>query len=175
LVATSVTKSFKLNIKSGLVLKRNFNALWRMQKAKMKTVKLKANSLYLLPSGDVVKIIYIKPSTVIVHNYTLNKNVTMEVEFAEKIFQKIYSIYEVSKIIKRKSDTIRKQEYAGNILKARQIATGGKNTVRVYTQGEVEELQDFFGSRVRRKPAECATMHTPLQKRIAQINNKQGR
>jgi len=142
----------------------------------MNKVKLKLNSLYTLPSGDVCKLLRLdrEEDSVILYNFSTKKNeILLDLEVVKKLLTPLYTINEVSKIIGRKSDTIRKQEYAGNISKARQVSLGRLNAVRVYTQREVEDLDEFFYSRQPRTSADSAMMHSPLHRKALQMRLNQ--
>lgn len=116
--------------------------------------KIKLNKLYKMASGQVVRVIKIDwtKNLIVVHNYSSGSNEALEYEYAPRLLKPVLKIGEVSRILGKKSATIRKYENIGLIPQAMKISLNrqGKLTTRVYTADEVNELAEFFD---RRRPA----------------------
>lgn len=113
--------------------------------------KIKVKRLYRLPSGNVVRVVRVdwRKNSVIVHNYHSHSNEYFEYSEISKIFEPLFSITEVAKILGKKSSTIRKYESIGLIPEARKISLNieGKALTRVYTSKDIEDLSLFFQNR----------------------------
>jgi hypothetical protein len=86
------------------------------------------------------------------------------------LLSRIYTIGEVSKIVNRRADTIRKYEKSGLIsspIKVDDIYKNLKNW-RLYRESDVYEMVEFFASRSPGRPAKPA----PVKERITKLNQK---
>lgn len=132
----------------------------------MQRVKLKKNSLYLMPSGSLARAIRVDSSKnlVIVYNYGSRHNETLEYEIASKILQPVFKIGEVASIVGRKPTTLRKYELQGKLPSPKKFLIGAKNVMRVYTKQDIEAVADFFSEQCSSKRSSRGNMGGPVDR-----------
>jgi hypothetical protein len=138
----------------------------------LRNVKLLEKKLYLLPSGQIVRVIKTNKAVekVFVFNYETQANEALDLDFAKKYFTPMMTIGEVAKIVGRTPHTLRTYERQGLIDKARQFQTGSGSVkkVRLYSPDEVYEIVDFF---IRRRGAGRPAMHNIANIDIDRVHN----
>lgn len=140
-----------LNTRNGWNLRISSQRLVSQMPNKKSLTKIVTKRFYELPSKAIVKVVRVdwSKNTVIVHNYHTHSNEFINYEEAVKILNPVFLISEVSKMVGKKSSTIRKYESSGLIAPARKISLSesGKATTRVYNLRDVEEILEFFEKR----------------------------
>lgn len=118
---------------------------------KKNQVKLLKNRLFLNDKSEIIRIVSIvkKANTVNIFNYNSFTFGVMEYDTASYYLSPVFRIGEVSRIIDKKADTIRKYEKSGLIPKARMIALNpdASASIRVYTLRDVYDLLEIFSMR----------------------------
>jgi hypothetical protein len=89
---------------------------------------------------------------------------------ADLVLHRLYTIGEISKIVERRPDTIRKYEKRGLLPKPEQIdGSGSYKNWRLYTASHVYEMVEFFNGRVSGRPSSSGGK---LDTRIKALNQK---
>jgi hypothetical protein len=123
--------------------------------AKMITDKIIKNKIYMY-AGKLhkVKRIHKTKNKALIQNMMTSEEVYVPIEQSEIILQRIYTIGEVSKIVERRPDTIRKYEKKGLIPKPLKIEDDypSYRNWRFYTSADVYEMVEFFSDRSPGRP-----------------------
>jgi hypothetical protein len=132
----------------------------------MKLAKVLKYKRYLLPSGNLARVMTIDESSnrVIVYNYHSRQNEIIEHSLAPHILEPVFKISEVAKMLGKKPDTLRRYERLGKISPARQYRLGKRNSMRIYTERDIEALAEFFGEQVVGRPSSCAKVSLPVSR-----------
>ncbi len=121
-----------------------------MQK-ESKVDHIKKDCLYFMPSGNVVRVVRIdyKKNVLILRNYHSYSNESIDFDTGCAVMERAYNITEVSRMVKRKSTTIRKYESMGLLVQPKKISIkpSGSRPYRVYSQREVDDMVNFFEKR----------------------------
>jgi hypothetical protein len=114
-------------------------------------VKLIKSRLFLNDKSELIRIVSVvkRDNTVKIFNYHNFENETMAYDTASFYLSPIFRIGEVSKILDKKPDTLRKYEQSGAIPKARKVAINkdGSVQIRIYTLRDVYDLIELFSMR----------------------------
>lgn len=112
---------------------------------------IKKDYLYFMPSGNVVRVVKIdyKSKTLILRNYHSHSNESIDFETGCSVMERAYNISEVSRVVRKKSTTIRKYESMGLLSQPKKISIkpSGNRPYRVYSQREVDDIINFFDKR----------------------------
>ena len=118
---------------------------------KKSQVKLTKNRLFFNNKNELIRIVSTnkKLNAINIYNYNHHKNDVIEYDTACYYLTPAFRIGEVSKILGRKPDTIRKYEQKGLIPEATKISVNIENTahIRVYTLRDVYDLIELFSMR----------------------------
>lgn len=121
----------------------------------MITDKVIKNKIYMYAGflHKVKKIQKIK-NRALIQNLSSLEEFFVPIEQSEIIMQRIYTIGEVSKIVERRPDTIRKYERGGLIPKPISLVADypSYRNWRFYTSGDVYEMVEFFSGRSPGRP-----------------------
>jgi hypothetical protein len=121
----------------------------------MITDKVIKNKIYMY-SGILHKVKRIQKSKnkALVQNLSTLEEFFIPIEQSEIIMQRIYTIGEVSKIVERRPDTIRKYERSGLIPKPLTLDVDypSYRNWRFYTSADVYEMVEFFSDRSPGRP-----------------------
>jgi hypothetical protein len=169
-----VGKSSTSNTANGKLLRKS-SMLRSIRPKSVRKVRLISNKYYLLPSNSLIKILSINYyfNHIIVYNFTSSENENIEIPLAERILVPVFKVNEVALALGRKTETIRRYERDGILPKARQVRTGQRGWVRVYTREEVEALADFFEERSVGRPSKRPTERSSVnRKQISVMFNK---
>lgn len=116
----------------------------------MLTDKLILNKVYLY-AGVLHKVVKIQKTKnrAILRSLTTSEEVMIPIEQSSLITQRIYTIGEISKIVERRPDTIRKYEKRGLIPKpmSLEIDYPSYPNWRFYRAEDVYEMVQFFSNR----------------------------
>lgn len=135
--------------------------------------KIIENKVYLY-SGVLhkVKRVQKKRNNIILLNMSSYEEIDIPFNGSEILLTRVYTIGELSKIIARRPDTIRKYEKSGLIPKPMDISDvypKHKNW-RFYRQSDVYEMVEFFASRVPGRPPKVSASNVPGK--LNSLNNK---
>lgn len=112
---------------------------------------IKKDYLYFMPSGNVVRVVKIdyKSRVLVLRNYHSHSNESVDFETGCAVMERAYNISEVSRMVRRKSTTIRKYESMGLLAQPKKISIkpSGSRPYRVYSQREIDDMIDFFDKR----------------------------
>lgn len=137
----------------------------------MQTDKIIYNKFYLY-AGKIVKIKKINKSTnkVLVENIQDNTQTVLPYQQGDILLKRIYTVGEVSKIVEKRPDTIRKYEKKGLIPTAKKFGDDcrGYSAWRYYNEDEVYEMVEFFNSRTPGRPSTKITSVNTRVKTLAQ-------
>lgn len=117
--------------------------------------KLIKNKIYMYAGYlHKVKRIQKNKNKALIQNLLTMEEVTVPIEQSDLILRRIYTIGEVSKIVERRPDTIRKYERQGLIPKPLEIKEDypSYRNWRFYTSSDVYEMVEFFSSRSPGRP-----------------------
>lgn len=117
--------------------------------------KLIKNKIYMYAGVlHKVKRIQKNKNKALLQNLLTMEEIYVPIEQSEIIVNRIYTIGEVSKIVERRPDTIRKYERLGLIPKPLSIEETYRSykNWRFYTSGDVYEMVEFFSSRTPGRP-----------------------
>lgn len=118
---------------------------------KKNQVKLTKNRLFFNDKNELIRIVSVvkKKNTINVYNYNHYKFDAIEYDTASFFLSPVFRIGEVSKILGRKPDTIRKYEQKGLIPVAKKISlnSDGTSQIRIYTLRDVYDLIELFSMR----------------------------
>lgn len=91
---------------------------------------------------------------------------------SDLLLKRVYTVGEISKIVQKRSDTIRKYEKKGLIPTARKFGDeyAGYSDWRYYTEEEVYQMVEFFSERVPGRPN--VKMSNAVDKRIKNLSQK---
>lgn len=133
----------------------------------MKLARVIKGKLYLLPSGNLARVVAVDDSSnrVIIYNYHSRQNEVIDYSFATQILSPVFKISEVARMLGKKSDTLRRYERLGKISPARQYRLGKRNSMRVYTESDIEQLAEFFDEQVVGRPSSYAKVSVPVSRR----------
>jgi hypothetical protein len=115
---------------------------------KKSQVKLTKNRLFFNNKNELIRIVSTNKKLNAVHVFNYSSYI-MEYDTAAYYLTPAFRIGEVSKILGRKPDTIRKYEQKGLIPAASKVALNKDNTaqIRVYTLRDVYDLIELFSMR----------------------------
>jgi len=113
--------------------------------------KLIKNRLFFNDKNDLIRIISIVKRENIIHIFDYSKfdKEIIEYDTAAYYLRPVFRIGEVSRIIDKKPDTIRKYEQTGVIPKARKVSLNiqGSSSIRIYSLRDVYDLLEIFATR----------------------------
>jgi hypothetical protein len=137
------------------------------------TEKILKNKIYLY-SGVLHKAKRIQKTKnrAILQNLLTMEEVVVPIEQSELILQRLYTIGEISKIVERRPDTIRKYERNGLIPKPLNLNheyPSYKNW-RFYTGADVYEMVEFFSTRTPGRTPK--TSNAMVNDRIKNLSQK---
>jgi len=91
---------------------------------------------------------------------------------SDLLLKRVYTVGEISKIVQKRSDTIRKYEKKGLIPTAKKFGDeyAGYSSWRYYTEEEVYQMVEFFSERVPGRPN--VKMNNAVDKRIKNLSQK---
>lgn len=125
-------------------------SLKRQKRERMLTDKVILNKIYLY-AGVLHKVVKIQKSKnkAILRNLSSSEEVVIPIEQSSLILQRIYTIGEISKIVERRPDTIRKYEKRGLIPKpiSLEVDYPSYRNWRFYRADDVYEMVQFFSNR----------------------------
>jgi hypothetical protein len=132
----------------------------------MRLAKVLKDRYYLLPSDNLVRVMVVDKinNKVIVYNYHSRQNEIIEYGLAPRILEPVFKVNEAAKMLGRQPDTLRRYERLGKIKRARKYSIGEKNSMRIYTQDDIEALAEFFGEQVIGRPTKDARVKTPISR-----------
>jgi hypothetical protein len=137
------------------------------------TDKIIVNKFYLY-AGDIHKVKKIQKSKnkIILQNIKSLNCVEMPIEGSDLLLVRLYTIGEVSKIVERRADTIRKYEKSGLLEKPTEYSGyDSYSSWRFYTTKEVRYIMDFFSDRTPGRPS--SHLHTSWNDlKLQNLNNK---
>lgn len=116
--------------------------------------KLILNKLYKF-GNSIVKLKKIQKlkNTVIAININTGEEIEFPIPGSDLILHRLYTIGEISKIVERRPDTIRKYEKRGLIPKPDVLDDlGSYRNWRLYSASNVYEMIEFFGGRSSGRP-----------------------
>lgn len=123
------------------------------------------NKLYKF-GNKVVKIKKVQKSKNIITASDVEscEDITFPIEGSELVLHRLYTIGEVSKIVERRPDTIRKYEKKGLIPKPEPAnGSGSYKNWRLYTASHVYEMVEFFGGRTSGRPSTDKKVSNKIQ------------
>lgn len=130
----------------------------------MITDKIVKNKIYMY-AGKLHKVKRIQKSKnkALIQNMMTLEELHVPIEQSEIILQRIYTIGEVSKIVERRPDTIRKYERKGLIPKPLKIEEDypSYRNWRFYTSADVYEMVEFFSDRSPGRPVKERVVDVP--------------
>jgi hypothetical protein len=139
----------------------------------MLTDKIIKNKIYLY-SGSLHKVVRIQKSKnrAIMRNLLTSEEVVIPIEQSDLIIQRIYTIGEISKIVERRPDTIRKYEKKGLIPKpiSLQHEYPSYKNWRFYKSEDVYEMVLFFSNRTPGRNVKTKTVN--VDDKIKNLNQK---
>lgn len=109
---------------------------------------LRGKKYYVTHSGDIIKTVKVikNKNKVIYYSLPNGENQTIDLDMAELIFQPVYTVSEVAKMVDRKPDTLRKYESAGLTDSPMKVLTSNGNWWRFYTERDVLQLAEDINS-----------------------------
>lgn len=132
----------------------------------MKLARIVKDKLYLMPSGNLARVMGVDESSnrVVIYNYHSRQNEIVEYSLAPHIFDPVFKISEVARMLGKKPDTLRRYERLGKITPAAQVKLGKRNSMRIYTQDDIEDLAEFFSEQVVGRPSVHAKVSVPVSR-----------
>jgi hypothetical protein len=133
----------------------------------MQKVRVLKNKYYLLPSGNLARVIRAdeKKNLVIIFNYGLNKNELLEYDTAKIVLSPVFKISEAARMLGRSPVTLRYYEAKGLVAPARQFRVGAKNVMRMYTKGDIDDIAEMITERAYRSSPNRGNMGGPASRR----------
>lgn len=135
--------------------------------------KIIENKVYLYTNIlHKVKKVQKKRNNIVLLNMSTYEEIDIPFTGSEILLTRVYTIGELSKIIGRRPDTIRKYEKSGLIPKPmdiNEIYPKHKNW-RFYRQSDVYEMVEFFSSRTPGRPPKVTA--SSVASKIDSLNNK---
>lgn len=132
---------------------------------------LMANKFYLYANCIVkVKKVQKKRGFAIIERQDDQTLIEIPLQGYDLLLSRIYTIGEVSKIVDRRPDTIRKYEKKGLIsppIKVDEIYKNLKNW-RLYRESDVYEMVEFFSTRTPGRP----NKNPPVKERLVKLDQK---
>lgn len=129
------------------------------------------NKLYKF-GNKIVKIKKVQKTkkTIIAFDVETNEEVSFHTDNADLVLHRLYTIGEISKIVERRPDTIRKYEKRGLLPKPESFdGSGSYKNWRLYSTSDVYEMVEFFSTRTSGRPAQNSN---GLPDRIKNLNQK---
>ena len=121
----------------------------------MLTDKIIVNKIYLY-AGDLFKVKKVQKikNNIILKNLQTGDFTEIPLNGSDLLLKRLYTIGELSKIVERRPDTIRKYEKNG-LLSKPDSYTGGESYSgwRFYTIEDVHHVMNFFSSRTPGRPS----------------------
>ena len=115
--------------------------------------KLKPNKYYLLNNKSLVKLLKVNEAldVVVVYRYDTFLNDSLTLPEAKRKLKPLFKIGEVSRMVGKASDTLRKYEREGLIESPQQFSVcyDGSRKLRFYTWEDIQGLVRFFNTRNR--------------------------
>jgi hypothetical protein len=133
----------------------------------MRIAKILKNKLYLMPSGNLARVVLVDHSKniVTVYNYHSRRNEIVEFNLAPRLLDPVFKIGEAARMLGRSPETLRRYEGLGKIKEARKVKIGPRNSMRIYSHDDIEELADFFSEQVVGRPSKDARMGRSVNRR----------
>lgn len=114
-----------------------------------------SNKFYIY-GGAIVKLKKINKNGNKLFIEKLNDNTQVVLPYMQSdiLLKRVYTVGEISKIVEKRSDTIRKYEKKGLIPTAKKFGNdyAGYSDWRYYTEEEVYQMVEFFNERVPGRP-----------------------
>lgn len=132
--------------------------------------KFTVNKLYKF-GKKIVKIKKIQKFKNIITAYDVESQelITFPIEGSDLVLHRLYTIGEISKIVERRPDTIRKYEKKGLLPKPEPFdGSGSYKNWRLYTSSQVYEMVEFFGGRTTGRPP----LDSKVSDKIKNLNQK---
>jgi DNA-binding transcriptional MerR regulator len=139
----------------------------------MITDKIIKNKIYMYAGFlHKVKKIQKTKNRALMQNLATSEEIFVPIEQSEIILQRIYTVGEVSKIVERRPDTIRKYERLGLIPKPLKLEVDypSYRNWRFYTPGDVYEMVEFFSDRSPGRPVKKS--NETLDKSIKSLDQR---
>ena len=114
-------------------------------------VRLLKNKLFFNNKGDLIRVFSLakRSNTVYIFNYTNFSKESIEYDTAVYYLTPAFRIGDLSKIIDRKPDTIRKYEKVGLLPKPRKVLLNedGSASIRIYSLKDISDILDILSTR----------------------------
>ncbi len=138
-------------------------------------IKILQNKIYSY-STDIVKIVSIhkKFNRIKIRNIMSDEVIELPIDNAHLFLKRLYTIGEVSKIVQRKPDTIRRYERLGHLSEPKRISDGsGLKNWRYYTEEDASDMLTFFsGRKPPGRPPNKKITNKELRSKIRTLSTK---